>query len=45
MLNIYFGKQTVELKKDFAKVSKVGLLTHLKHFDHVNYDPMSLFWS
>ena len=25
-LNIYFGKQTVKLKKDFTKVSKVGLL-------------------
>ena len=26
MLNIYFGKQTVKLKKDFTKVSRVGLL-------------------
>ena len=25
-LNIYFGKQTVKLKKDFTKVSRVGLL-------------------
>ena len=25
-LNISFGKQTVKLKKDFTKVSKVGLL-------------------
>ena len=25
-LNIYFGKQTVNLKKDFTKLSKVGLL-------------------
>ena len=25
-LNIYFGKQTVKLKKDFTKVSKVDLL-------------------
>ena len=25
-LNIYFGKQTVKLKKEFTKVSKVGLL-------------------
>ena len=24
-LNIYFGKQTVKLKKDFTKVSRVGL--------------------
>ena len=24
--NIYFGKQTVKLKKDFTKVSRVGLL-------------------
>ena len=23
---MYFGKQTVKLKKDFTKVSKVGLL-------------------
>ena len=26
-LNIYFGKQIVKLKKDFTKVSKVGLLS------------------
>ena len=25
-LNIYFGKQTVKLKKDFLKVSRAGLL-------------------
>ena len=25
-LNIYFGKQTVKLRKDFIKVSRVGLL-------------------
>ena len=25
-LNIYFGKQTVKLKRDFTKVSRVGLL-------------------
>ena len=25
-LNIYFGKQTVKLKKDFTEVSRVGLL-------------------
>ena len=25
-MNIYFGKQRVKLKKDFAKVSRVGLL-------------------
>ena len=25
-LNIYFGKQTVQLRKDFTKVSRVGLL-------------------
>ena len=24
--NIYFGKQTVQLRKDFTKVSRVGLL-------------------
>ena len=26
MWNIYFEKQTVKLKKDFAKVPRVGLL-------------------
>ena len=26
MLNIYFGKQTVKLKKDFTEVSRIGLL-------------------
>ena len=26
MLNIHFGKQTVKLKMDFTKVSRVGLL-------------------
>ena len=26
MLKIYFGKQTVKWKKDFTKVSRVGLL-------------------
>ena len=26
ILLVYFGKQTVKLKKDFTKVSKVGLL-------------------
>ena len=26
MLNIYFGKQTVKLKKDFTKVSRVDIL-------------------
>ena len=25
-LDIYFGKQTVKLKRDFTKVSRVGLL-------------------
>ena len=25
-LNIYFGKQTVKVKKDFTKLSRVGLL-------------------
>ena len=25
-MNIYFGKQTVTLRKDFTKVSRVGLL-------------------
>ena len=26
MLNIYFGKQIVKLRKDFTEVSKLGLL-------------------
>ena len=28
-MNVYFGKQTVKLKKDFTKVSKVGLPFHI----------------
>ena len=28
MLNIHLGKQTVKLKKDFTKLSRVGLLFH-----------------
>ena len=32
MLNIYFAKQTVKLKKDFIKVSSVGLLFDLAQF-------------
>ena len=30
MLNIYFAKQTVKLKKGFIKVSRVGVLFDFK---------------
>ena len=38
-LNIYFGKQTVKLKKDFTEVSRIGLL-----FDIGQFSKLLNFW-
>ena len=44
-LNIYFGKQTVKLKKDFTKVSRVGLLFDLNfHCNIGQFRQLLNFW-
>ena len=35
-LNIYFGKQTVKLKKNFTKVSRVGLIFDFNLYRSIN---------